>query len=655
MVETNQSDMEPAKALQDLSCSATSDHIHHTWAHTFYSRPEYYFQPTSLPEIREIIRSAHLHHRRIVLVGSGHSPSDLTCTSSWMINLDHFNRILSVDTQRRTMRFEAGIRLHDLNLEAKKHNLTIPNLGSIDAQSVAGAIATGTHGSTLRHGLVSDEVRALRIMLASGEVVQCSAEENLELFRAALVSLGALGVVVEIEMAMAEHCNIEWEQRIQPLSYVLEHWDTTLWTQTEFVRVWWLPHTRRAIVWKADKTDKPLRPARKSWYGGKLGYYTYYFLLLLSHKFPSLLPSIEWFVFGMQYGFSPGKSSANSAVQEQREGLLMDCLYSQFVNEWAIPLNKGPEAIRRLSGWLNGADQQTTGIPFDNKNLYVHAPIEVRVTNTSDISGSTLTSGDSNTNATSKEQPLSKSETNPRPRPFLDPTITTADNNTTSTPTLYLNATLYRPWGLSPPSHERYYAAFEFLMRQLDGRPHWAKNFTTVTAADIRHMYGGGGADFDPSGAASITNGNKGSTGSTNGENNNRLSRWLAVRQEVDPQGMFVGDWLRRFILGNEPSRGPENMRSGETRSVNVNADSDGKAGVGPDADADADMNSNAKTTDTVESDAPQSQMQNQSTTAIEHDRPSFGLPLEEVRVGCKPAPGGGLEWSGQQVGDGLS
>ena len=167
-------------------------------------------------------------------------------------------------------------------------------------------------------------------------------------------------------------------------------------------------------------------------------------------------------------------------------------------------------------------------------------------------------------------------------------------------------------------------------------------------------MYGGGGADFDPSGAASITNVNKGSTDNTDGENN-RLSRWLAVRQEVDPQGMFVGDWLRRFILGNEPSRGPENMRSGETRSVNVNADSDGKAGVGPDADADADMNSNAKTTDTVESDAPQSQMQSQSTTTIEHDRPSFGLALEEVRVGCKPVPGGGLEWSGRQVGDGLS
>ena len=419
------------------------------------------------------------------------------------------------------MRFEAGISVHELNTEAKKVGLTIPNLGSIDEQSVAGAIGTGTHGGSLRHGLMSDQVRKLRIMLASGEVVTCSADENLELFRAALISLGALGIVVEIEMAMARHCHIEWEQSIQPLSYVFDNWDTTLWTETEFVRVWWLPHTKRAIVWKADKTDKPLRPARKSWLGGKLGYYTYYFLLLLSHKFPSMLPRIEWFIFGLQYGFRTGKSSINSAVQEQREGLLMDCLYSQFVNEWAIPLDKGPEAIRRLSAWLNGESEQVTDIPFDNRNLYVHAPIEVRVTNTSDVA---FTPG----NSSSKKQANIES----RPRPFLDPTV-----RHPSTPTLYLNATLYRPWGLSPPSHKRYYDAFEYVMRQYDGRPHWAKNFTTVTNADIRNMYGGGG------GGGGYTN--------ADAKTEDRLSRWLAVRARVDPKGMFVGDWLRRLILGD--------------------------------------------------------------------------------------------------------
>ena len=499
-----------------------------------------------------------------------------------------------MDREHKTMRFEAGISLHELNTEARKVGLTIQNLGSIDDQSVAGAIATGTHGSSLRHGLVSDQVRELRIMLASGEVVTCSADENRELFRAASLSLGALGIVVEIEMEMASHCNIEWRQSIQPLSYVFDNWDTSLWRETEFVRVWWLPHTKRAIVWKADKTDKSLRSPRKSRTGGKLLYYTYYLLLLLSHKLPQLLPSIEWLVFGLQYGFRTGDSSVNGAVQEQREGLLMDCLYSQLVNEWAIPLDKGPEAIRRLSAWLNGVSEQVTNIPFDNKNLYVHAPIEVRVTNTSDIS---FTPGKDSTH----EKAAS------RPRPFLDLTV-----HNPPQPTLYFNATLYRPWGLSPPSHKRYYDAFEHVMRQLGGRPHWAKNFRTVTNASVRSMYGGVAEDKADSGGTTAA------TASESDKYNNsedRLSRWLAVRAKLDPDGMFVGDWHRRLILGSG-----DDVTEGQKNNEDRNGkESLGSSGAG-------------------------------SNDVRRRGGGGGGLPLEEVQVSCKSASDGGVDWFGKQV-----
>lgn len=65
---------------------------------------------------------------------------------------------------------------------------TMPNLGSITEQSVAGAIATSTHGSSLRHGLLSESVEELELMLTSGRLVKCSMEHNVDLFRAALVS-----------------------------------------------------------------------------------------------------------------------------------------------------------------------------------------------------------------------------------------------------------------------------------------------------------------------------------------------------------------------------------------------------------------------------------------------------------------------------------
>lgn len=212
-----------------------------------------------------------------------------------------------------------------------------------------------------------------------------------------------------------------------------------------------------------------------------MGYYVYHNLLYAAQWVPSLLPYIEWFIFGMQYGFSPGPT--NSAVQEGRTGLLMDCLYSQLVNEWAIPLEKGPEAISRMMAWFHG-DEATARIPVSSKGVYVHAPIEVRVSNTSSSS----------------------------PRPYLD--STNREGNT-----LYLNATLYRPYLTDPPCHHKYYEAFEYLMKELGGRPHWAKNIHTVSRVELQSMY------------------------------KDDLREWARIRTEADPEGMFVGDWHRRYVL----------------------------------------------------------------------------------------------------------
>jgi D-arabinono-1,4-lactone oxidase len=469
------------KVDPEVPFRATQSHVHHTWARTFHSRPELYLRPQTLAEIQKIVTLARRMRRRLVTVGCGHSPSDLTCTSAWMVNLDDFGRVLKVDKEQKTLTVEAGIRLHDLNVAAKEHGLTMPSLGSIDIQSIAGAIGTATHGSSIEHGLLSDNIRSLRIVLANGQAVKCSESQSPDLFRAALVSLGALGIVVEVEYRMRDHSDLEWVQTILPIDEVLAQWEKHLWTQDEFVRVWWLPYTRRAIVWRASPTTQPPRSAKASWYGGSLGYHTYHVLLWFSQYVPRVLPWVEWFIFGMQYGF--GSGATTSAIGEQRTELLMNCLYSQFVNEWAIPLKDGPEALTRLTKWIH-QDEKGSGIPFSPKGVYVHSPIEVRV-------------------ATGPKDSL---------RPFMDTRI--PDN-----PTLYLNATLYRPYGQDPPCRERYYEAFEHLMKEYNGRPHWAKNFQSVDHTYLSSVY------------------------------KSDLDDYLHVRNEVDPDGMFIGAWHRRTIL----------------------------------------------------------------------------------------------------------
>ena len=482
---------------------SSTSHVHHTWAKTFYSRPELYIQPESVEEIQKAVTLARRCRRRLVVVGCGHSPSDLTCTSSWQMNLDRFNRMLSVNRESGLVTFQSGISLHDLGIELAKSGLSPPNLGSIDNQSIAGAISTGTHGSSLKHGLLSQSISSLSLVLANGHLVRCSATSNPSLFRAALLSLGAIGVITEITFTAAPDFNISWHQSLHPLSEVIDSWETTLWTSAEFSRVWWLPYLKRAVLWRAEKSDEPLRSPHKTYYGGKLGFHTYHNLLFLAQYVPRILPWVEWFIFGMQYGFKPGKVTA-TAVQPGREGLLMDCLYSQFVNEWALPLEKGPEAINRLTAWIHG-DDLTARIPVSSKGIWVHCPIEVRVSNTT-----------TSRNASSL-------------RPFLDPTFAHG-------PTLYLNATLYRPYGRDPPCRVKYYEAFEWLMRDLGARPHWAKNFTEATSKEVAKMYG------------------------------KEMTEWMKVRNEHDPDEMFIGEWHRRNLPLGPPGTSSMAEREKERR-----------------------------------------------------------------------------------------
>ena len=464
-----------------------SHYIHQTWAKTFSSLPELFIQPESLEEVEKIVNLARICRRRVVTTGCGHSPSSMTCTSNWLVNLDNFNRILDVNVETGEVRMQSGIRLYQLGEELDKRGLAMPNLGSINEQSIAGAISTGTHGSTRLHGLVGEDIRSLKITLASGKTEFCSREENPDLFRAALLSLGALGIITEVTFWAVPAFSLKWSQTINHESKMLEAWNDELWTQSEFVRVWWFPYMRKAVVWEAKPSDDEHYDPPTSYYDSTLGYFVYHNLLYAGLYFPRILPWVEWFVFGMQYGFKNGTTT--SGVQPSRKALLLNCLYSQFVNEWAIPLEKGPEAIKRLSTWINNLQPgdpgyMAHGIPVSNEGIYVHSPMEVRVSDT--------TFGTS-------------------PRPFLDGTCEDG-------PTLFLNATLYRPYLTDPACRERYYDAFEYLMKELGGTPHWAKNFHS-SRADIEKLYG------------------------------KNLLEFRRIRDEVDPEGMFVGPWHRETIL----------------------------------------------------------------------------------------------------------
>jgi L-gulonolactone oxidase len=146
---------------------------------------------------------------------------------------------------------EAGITLHDLGPALEQRGLGMENLGDYDAQTLAGAIATATHGTGERLANISAQVAALRLVTASGEVVTCSADGDADLFRAARIGIGALGVVSRVTLRCVPLYTLRRVDEQRPLGGVLDRID-------ELVP----PGTDVSVAdggWSSPALDKPSR------------------------------------------------------------------------------------------------------------------------------------------------------------------------------------------------------------------------------------------------------------------------------------------------------------------------------------------------------------------------------------------------------------
>ncbi|ODQ68280.1 D-arabinono-1,4-lactone oxidase [Nadsonia fulvescens var. elongata DSM 6958] len=523
--------------LDKLKSASISKRFHQTWANTFRCKPDRYVQPSTIDEIQAVVRQAQKQKRTVMLTGSGHSPSDMTMTSDWVMNLDKFKQAVSFKPHHSgkftDVTVEAGIRIFQLNEILAKRGLAIQNLGSISDQSIAGIISTGTHGASAYHGLVSQQIVNLTIMIASGELITCSPTENPILFRAAMLSLGKLGIIVYATIRTVPSYTIHSCQEVITFDQLFKLWPT-LWTSSEFVRVWWFPYTRKCILWRANKSNKPLSPPRPSWYGTWVGRKFYEALLWFAvNLYPAATPGIEKWVFNQQYGKTVTYENGGSeAVQGSVDGLNMDCLFSQFVNEWGMPLSSGLDVLEQLESAINKAAL--------NDEFYVHAPIEVRCSNTT--SSGSLTDDvediiDPNTSDISQKGAIPGNNL----KPLLDITpelsyTANQDEITNDNLTLYINATMYRPFGFNSPVG-KWYRIFEDIVYAVGGKPHWAKNF--IGTLDVEPTYDGQMQGLKPT------------MDEWYGEN---LQTWKSLRRKYDPDGVFLSgkEWAVRNGLVDE-------------------------------------------------------------------------------------------------------
>jgi FAD/FMN-containing dehydrogenase len=175
------------------------DGVWRNWSADYQARPQHFRYPSSEEELCEMVVKTE---RLVRVVGAGHSFNAGTWSDDTMISLDDYDRIIALDREAKTVRVQAGIRLRDLNAALWEANLGFPVLGSTDAQSVAGLVATDLHGTGRDHGFLSEQLLSLRIIAADGTAQ--TVKRGDPLFHAVIGGIGCCGVVAEAEFELVD-------------------------------------------------------------------------------------------------------------------------------------------------------------------------------------------------------------------------------------------------------------------------------------------------------------------------------------------------------------------------------------------------------------------------------------------------------------------
>ena len=192
-------------------------------------------------------------------VGSGHSFTALVPTDGTLLTLDRMAGLVSHDpaTHRATVR--GGTRLVDLGPALAAIGQEMINLPDINKQSLAGAIATGTHGTGRGIQAIHGSVVAMRIATPGGDLIECDATTRPEVFNAARVGLGAFGVVTQVTLQNQPLTRVAKRVEVRPTNEVLEAWPQ-LRAAHRNVEFYVLPFTGHAVTITTDVTDKPVKP-----------------------------------------------------------------------------------------------------------------------------------------------------------------------------------------------------------------------------------------------------------------------------------------------------------------------------------------------------------------------------------------------------------
>ena len=388
------------------------------WAGTAHASPARTLWLASEQKVAGLVRAEAERGGRVRVAGAGHSFSPAAATDGVLLHLDRLDELQWVGPAAadgsRLVRVGAGIRLHALNRLLAEQGLALENLGDIDAQTIAGAVSTGTHGTGARMRGLADQVHAVRMVDATGEVVEADRQHRSDLFEMARLGLGSVGVLTAVTLRCVPAFTLSAREEPRPLGQVLEALedpDGPVWGNDHF-EFYCFPYTDIALT-KANNRDGDA-PAMSKWRRSiddeVLSNGLFEVTNRLCTAVPALTPKVNKVAARALSARSYSAASDEVFVTPRR------VRFREM--EYAIPFEALVPALRAVNSWVRHTRE---AVPF---------PIEVR-----------FAAGD-------------------------DMWLSTAQGRQTA----YVAVHQYHRL-----PYARYFRAVEDIMRGHEGRPHWGK------------------------------------------------------------------------------------------------------------------------------------------------------------------------------------
>ncbi|MEI9910197.1 MAG: FAD-binding protein [Bacteroidota bacterium] len=207
-------------------CAPEESKAHlNNWAGNLeYSTGNVYY-PKTVEEVQEVVKKC----KQLTALGSRHSFNKIADSTENQVSLQDLNKAVSLDTASNTVTVEAGMKYGELAPYLHENGYALHNLASLPHISIAGAIATATHGSGIKNGNMSTGVSAIEFVNAAGDLVTLSKKKDGEQFNGAVVALGALGVVTKVTLDLQPTFNMaQVVYRNLPMSELEKNFETIM-------------------------------------------------------------------------------------------------------------------------------------------------------------------------------------------------------------------------------------------------------------------------------------------------------------------------------------------------------------------------------------------------------------------------------------------